>query len=358
MFHQIVGTGQVTRNMKRGHQADGEKDTGERTETGGKKTTEREKSTEGENITRESLPENELFTLLGNETRMGILRALWEDLDVEAHVMGHPEPVSFSELFEGSRTDDSGNFNYHLTQLLEMLVEQKEDGYVLSALGFNVMQNIDIYTAYRTGEIDPVALSDPCPFCGGTLEATYDREILSVHCAECEGLGAGHINLVRCPVSGVDRVDVDYLLEAGMFRMIAQLDGARHGICPACNGRTEVSLELRDEFDAVDSDESIRSDRPGAARCVSRCTACGAGGGGSALEIAFADARVRAFFDARTEGPSEARLWHYRLSFLRSVEENVTSTDPVSVVYTFDLDGERLELLVRENESGLDTCVR
>jgi len=57
-----------------------------------------------------SLSPDEAFALLANDTRVGILRALWADF--ESGKRGNALP--YSELFGRVEIADSGNFSYHL----------------------------------------------------------------------------------------------------------------------------------------------------------------------------------------------------------------------------------------------------
>lgn len=67
------------------------------------------------------------FEILGNDTRLAILLALWE-----AKEPGPPfaEPseraVSFSELRDRVGVKDSGQFNYNLDKLVGAFIEQAE----------------------------------------------------------------------------------------------------------------------------------------------------------------------------------------------------------------------------------------
>lgn len=55
------------------------------------------------------LSPDDAFTLLGNETRIEILQALWDVSD--PHV--DDDAVSFSDLYERVGIEGTGNFNYH-----------------------------------------------------------------------------------------------------------------------------------------------------------------------------------------------------------------------------------------------------
>ncbi|NIQ52585.1 MAG: hypothetical protein GWN85_03630, partial [Gemmatimonadetes bacterium] len=52
----------------------------------------------------------EAFSLLANETRLGILLAIWE----EQVPLAEDNTVPFSRLFERVAIEDRGNFSYHL----------------------------------------------------------------------------------------------------------------------------------------------------------------------------------------------------------------------------------------------------
>ncbi|WP_265110136.1 ArsR/SmtB family transcription factor [Halosolutus halophilus] len=90
--------------------------------------------------------------VLGNETRIAILRALAE-VD---------EPLSFSELRERVGIRDSGKFNYHLTRLCEYFVRETDGGYELGPAGTRLIANVE-----PTGTpLETTSTDGPCPVCG------------------------------------------------------------------------------------------------------------------------------------------------------------------------------------------------
>lgn len=70
------------------------------------------------------------FELLGEETRLGIIDALYA-----ANPADDDEAIRFSRLREAVGVQDTGQFNYHLNRLLGTFVVRTEDGYVLSSAG-------------------------------------------------------------------------------------------------------------------------------------------------------------------------------------------------------------------------------
>lgn len=95
------------------------------------------------------------LSVLGDETRIAILRAL-------AEAEG---PLTFTDLRERVGIRDTGRFNYHLTKLCEHFVRDTRDGYELGHAGSRVIAAAGVETE---AVVEPQA-SDPdgeCPVCG------------------------------------------------------------------------------------------------------------------------------------------------------------------------------------------------
>ncbi|MCU4752921.1 winged helix-turn-helix domain-containing protein [Halobacteria archaeon AArc-curdl1] len=92
--------------------------------------------------------------VLGNETRIAILRALAEA----------DGPLRFTELRQQVDVRDSGRFNYHLSKLCEYFVRETTDGYELGHAGTRLIATADIADS-KPGVDDSVA-ADTCPVCG------------------------------------------------------------------------------------------------------------------------------------------------------------------------------------------------
>lgn len=76
----------------------------------------------------------DVFGLLGNETRIDIVRVL-ADHRFETAGRGR---LSFSELRSRVGARDAGRFNYHLAKLRGSLVEKTPEGYALTDRGVTV----------------------------------------------------------------------------------------------------------------------------------------------------------------------------------------------------------------------------
>ena len=105
------------------------------------------------------------FALIGNETRAAILRSLGEDPHAE---------VPFSEL--RSRVDeglDSGQFNYHLKQLLGRFVDRTEDGYTLRPEGIALYRRIRAGTFTRQVSVGPREAGFDCDLRRSVVAQTH-----------------------------------------------------------------------------------------------------------------------------------------------------------------------------------------
>jgi hypothetical protein len=293
--------------------------------------------------------ENELFMLLGNGTRMKILRTLWDEFEIQAYMTGSQSPLSFSEIRSRAAVSDSGNFNYHLDRLGDTFLEQVEDGYVLSPLGFRIMQSLEGHADFVERTIEPTELSTPCPFCASALLASYEREILRISCSTCEALGAGNVHLVRCPVTSISTDELTELIEMSVLRLLMQVNATRHGFCPACYSEVELSLSYCPDHETPHCDCGRRSP----IGYDVHCTSCRAGGSGPLIEQVFADPSTIGHFERHGLGPKTAGLWEYRVEFLERLDERITTAEPIEVSYEITIDDDESRVVATETDAGL-----
>lgn len=106
----------------------------------------------------------EAFDLLGDETRLAILRAL---ADRQRECPDEPS-LTFTELRERAGVGDSGLFNYHLEKLVGRFVRDTGEGYELGYAGRQVVRSP---TLDRTrGDGGDGSSGDGCPVCGADEE--------------------------------------------------------------------------------------------------------------------------------------------------------------------------------------------
>lgn len=94
------------------------------------------------------------LAVLGDETRLAILRALAEA----------DEPLPFTRLRERADVGDSGRFAYHLRKLREYFVRETEGGYELGPAGSRLIAAADAAGGAEFDAAEPAV--DECPVCG------------------------------------------------------------------------------------------------------------------------------------------------------------------------------------------------
>lgn len=195
----------------------------------------------------------ETFSLLGNDTRLAILLALWEDFNPVERDNGLP----FSELRNRVGIKDSGQFNYHLGKLESQLVAEDDDVYQLTNQGLQVIQSVIAGTAVYDPTLETEETSESCPRCGAPVMVAYRNEITSVSCSECEGwwprlMEEGSLFRFRFPPAGLrDRTPTE-VLHATMTFQLRRVESMMDGVCPMCGGSVETRLEVCRNHDATD----------------------------------------------------------------------------------------------------------
>lgn len=203
---------------------------------------------------------SEAFSVLGSETRLAILLALWEASDPFAEDTWDPtqgNTVSFSELRELVGLRDSGQFNYHLGQLEGLFVEQTEDGYQLLPAGNKVVRTIVSLAGFEDVSLEPTEIDIPCSLCNAPTAIAYKHQRLYHVCTECDGsiaLGDKHPSGVLDGWIGLDppamtQRETEAIYTAAItkvFHLFAMRSG---GICPWCSGEVETTLHVCDAHD-------------------------------------------------------------------------------------------------------------
>lgn len=301
------------------------------------------------------ITEDRLFKLLGDPTRMATLRALWAEFDFEAYVTRERTPTSFSDLRD--RVGDASNFNYHLDQLVGVLVEDHDEGYLLSPLGYNLMRAIDAHAALEYETIERTELADPCPFCGGTLAASYRREMLSVECVDCGGLGDGGDFLhTQIPMTTTGTLDVPSLLDVGSHNVTQRVGTSFQGFCWECHGPVDRTLMACRDHQRNEEGYCPECGGRFAVKLDVECPNCGTGGAGSLVEYAMVTPAVQALFADHGRGLRQIGPWAYRLAALEAVEQRDVTADPTGATYRLEVGGDRVAIRFEDRET-LDVTI-
>ena len=297
------------------------------------------------------ITEDQLFQLLGNPTRMATLRVLWEEFDFEEYVIREQTPLSFTEL-RRRVGDDVTNFNYHLEQLVDILLEAREDGYLLTPLGYNLMRAIDSRASLEYESIEQTELDDPCPFCGGQLVASYQREMLHVECLDCGGLADdGNFLTAQIPVTTAGTPDLSRLLDIASHTVFQRVGTSFQGHCWECHSPVDQTLAVCEDHERNDAGYCPECLGRFAVKLDVECPNCGTGGAGSLVEYAIVTPAVQALFAHHGQGLRQVGPWEYRLAALGAVEQGEVTADPTVATYQFELDGDWVAVRFEDHET-------
>ncbi|WP_379773435.1 winged helix-turn-helix domain-containing protein [Haloarcula pelagica] len=222
----------------------------------------------------------EAFAILGDETRLNILRVLWQagalheydDIDDSASTM------SFSELRRRVNVGDNGRFNYHLSKLVPHFVRKTGEGYRLSGGGKKLARTVVTVAGEHDAEISGEVNSN-CPVCGGAIRATYEDQWLRFSCTECAGLFGdaaprGTLLNAPFPAPGLAGRTPDQALRTELYLCMSDLAHMMQGVCPECASPVRGTLSVCADHEVTD-DQPCRSCRtPFAAWGELRCDTC------------------------------------------------------------------------------------
>lgn len=278
----------------------------------------------------------EVFALLANDIRVGILQALWEIDDGAA---------TFSELREAVGTDDSGQFNYHLGKLVDRFVARTDDGYALTHEGQLINGSIAAGTYTMAGEIDPITLEEACPTCGGTRTLHYDGEQATVECDSCPVTG-GFV-LPPGVLAGYDRETIPTVASRYLRTSFHGIDS---GFCLYCEGRVRSSIgSIPDVFDTPleeidDVPESLAATVEEVPWVRYECERCGTAPTAS-LDLVFLDhPAVAGFYYDRGIDVTGRSIWEIGVPDPNRSE--IVEREPFRARVTYRVEGDAVTLTV------------
>ena len=286
---------------------------------------------------------DEVFGVVANETRIAILRALWDEHTANPEEVDGPrsDPVAFSALRERVGVADSGQFNYHLDKLVPEFVQHREDGYALTHAGTQVIGAAvsGVYTDtdadLEPAEMGACTVSD----CTGTLEASYEDGHVTVACDTCDLRTVMHV-----PPVVVGTQDVEANPDLLQQFTLTEMQRLVRGFCPLCDGPVEARV----------ADDSLTEDPPGGpVRVVHVCRACGSVSHTSAAVFALDHpAAVSLLHDAGIDYRSIA-LWQTPPEL--EYEETLLSANPLRLEVVVTVDSETLTIVLDDDFDVVET---
>lgn len=275
---------------------------------------------------RRATDPEDAFALLGDEIRAAILGVLGR----EPHA-----GLSFSELRTRVDEDvDSGQFNYHLQQLVGPFVDHGEDGYTMNPRG------LAIYRAVRSGAITDDAVVDPfaagvdCHFCGAAVQASYEDGSFDVRCSGCDHVYS-HTSV---PPGNVENATPETVLQRVDQYNRAEMLAYARGVCPVCVNGLEPEFVTGEAVWAEGAEELD-------VWLAHDCDHCGRQHFMSVgLALLYHPALVSFFYERGVDVTSRP-VWGLEFA-MTDHQVEVLSTDPWEVALRIELDGDALELVV------------
>jgi hypothetical protein len=217
----------------------------------------------------------EAFALLGSETRLAILLALWQEYDPHAT----DNAVSFSEVFDRVDYDDPGSFSYHLKQLDGQFIRRCEDseGYELRLQGLRFIQAVIAGAGVQDASLENTEIDQPCPFCDAPTAIRYGGGLVVHVCTECDGVTTeanvnGFLSAVPFDPAGLAERTSEEIRAASRIAAWRQTQIMFEGLCPACSGPVRSWLDCCFDHDPTGICETCGTKFPVLARF--ECRVC------------------------------------------------------------------------------------
>ncbi len=295
------------------------------------------------------------FGLLGNETRMEILVALWGAIDSTPSRTAEAESgLTFSDLRDRVGIRDSGQFNYHLDKLTGKFVDKTDDTYTLTTPGRRIL------SAVIAGAVtDPPSFVDEpvdtdCWMCGGSVVIDYSEGLLRMRCTDCDGAvqspdgPPGVLMATLRPPSGLmNRTPQEFFRQTN----VAQFYDWRSfldGVCPDCTGTVTATAHICENHESEDGSLCPHCHRHFkiAWNCV--CDVCKSEYATTGWAPILTETAVLSFYyergmDVHRPDPS---VLH---DVYDTIETTVSSRDPLELTVTVEVEGDRLTARLDED---------
>jgi DNA-binding transcriptional ArsR family regulator len=262
---------------------------------------------------RPETPAADVFAAVADQTRIDILRALWD--------LG--ESMPFSELQATVGVKDGGRFNYHLGELVGRFVRRTGDGYELTFAGEQFVGALYSGTYTESADMSPLEVGT-CPTCDGRLEATYKDETVTVTCDDC-GRTITRFGAPPGLVAAADRSALPQVLSNWVHTSFQR---TARGFCTYCSGQVRPSIgrDLWEQTDLL----GARYD----------CESCGATFQASIAAATLDHPEVVAFNYEHGIDLNEDRIWE--VPWLFDFDASVESETPLRVEIRVEFDDDPL----------------
>lgn len=287
------------------------------------------------------------FSVLGDETRLRILRTLGEATDL----------LSFSELRERLGRPDSGQFNYHLGKLEGHFVRKTDAGYELTRVGEDVISVVIAGTVNADPSIEPTVIDALCPLCDAPVEITYGDNQLNCSCTACDGIfptddASRTLFWFGLPPAGVEGRTAEEVFHATLTHTFHEIATSRAGVCPDCSGRITSTVDVCWAHDTDEEPRCPACSCPHMAEVTDVCQVCGKSARGPVRMAMLVHPTVTAFYHDHGIQHRFASWDAFRRS--HNVREELVSEDPLELRLSIPAGDEELQLTVDADLEVLD----
>jgi hypothetical protein len=184
-----------------------------------------------------SLPPADAFALVGDPTRVSILRALGDA--ARGADAGTDVALAFSDLYDRSVADSTQSLSYHLDELAGTFLERDDGQYRLTPTGARIVRAVFTGTYTEEPDVNPTTVDGACPRCGDRpLHATYEAGEIVV---ACDGCGTVLLSDGLPPAVAEDR-DMPAILDYYDRHIRRKIGTGHDGACPECGGVNDRSI--------------------------------------------------------------------------------------------------------------------
>lgn len=298
---------------------------------------------------RSRVPPDEAFAILGEETRLEILRVLGDA----------GEPLAFSEILGRVDYDDSSNFGYHLERLVGQFVRKSDDGYVLHQAGRRVIEAILSGVITADPAIERTVVDRPCYLCGEAMDLAYRDERVELYCPDCGGLRSGGsgttdwaadptadiLGFLDLPPAGVRDRTPESVHRAAEVWTVAETQALARDVCPRCSARVERSIQVCEDHEPEDG-RCENCDQQFGVTLTVTCSNCILEQSSIATKHLLAHDAMMGFMIDNGIDPIAPEGFH-----LAAAREEILSTDPFAARYTYTAGSGSITLTVNEELS-------
>lgn len=295
-------------------------------------------------VDEQRLSPQQALSILGNETRLGILQLL-----------GRADgSLTFSELYQRSESDSTANFSYHLGELNGRFIEQTDEGYVIRQAGKRVVEAVLAEAVPEELSTERTAIDWPCFLCGNPVEMSYHLGHVGLYCSNCGGTRDGQsrtgdgrlveradiLGIMDLPPAGtVGREPREIVEFADYWTTLEALALARE-MCPRCSATLEVSVTACSNHD--DQDQVCQDCGQRFAITVNYdCQNCIFNVESPIGTYLFDNPNLRSFMLDHGIDPFDSAGFHFH-----ALEETVRNHDPLSADLKYSIDGDSIEFTV------------